>query len=183
MNPDTQAQPTADIPAKTASPARRVTSRTTASKATASKTAANKSPASKAAPAPVRQPAVQTGRSANPTKPVKPAKVVDMAPAVKPAKAAGADAARHQGSKQGKESKTAKPAKVKLIRDGFTMPETEFKLIDAVKQRAMGFKREVKKSEVLRAGLKALQGLSEPQLKALLDTLPIVKTGRPKKGH
>ena len=94
----------------------------------------------------------------------------------------GADSATQDGKRDGK-AKPQKSTKDKLVRDGFTMPESEFKLIDAVKQRALSFKRVVKKSEVLRAGLKALQGLSETQLKALLETLPTVKTGRPKKGH
>ena len=73
------------------------------------------------------------------------------------------------------------PKKEKLVRDSFSMPESDFKLISAVKKRALAFERVTKKSEVLRAGLKALQGLSETQLKALLETLPVIKTGRPKK--
>lgn len=80
----------------------------------------------------------------------------------------------------------AKPHKLqkeKLVRDSFTMPETEFAQIAAIKKRAMAFQREVKKSEVLRAGLRSLQGLSEPQLKSLLEALPVIKTGRPKKGR
>ncbi len=61
------------------------------------------------------------------------------------------------------------------------MPESDFKLIASVKQRALAFQHAVKKSEVLRAGLMALQGLSEAQLRALLENLPVIKTGRPKK--
>ena len=106
----------------------------------------------------------------------------DVAMEASPVKPAAAASSGKEKPKVGK-AKSAKAPKDKLVRDGFTMPESEFKLIDSVKQRAMAFKREVKKSEVLRAGLKALQGLSEPQLKALLETLPTLKTGRPKKGH
>jgi hypothetical protein len=61
------------------------------------------------------------------------------------------------------------------------MPEADFKLIAAVKQRALQFQHTAKKSEILRAGLVALQGLGEPQLRSLLENLPVVKTGRPKK--
>ena len=99
-------------------------------------------------------------------------------PSAAPAKA---PKAKHEAKKENKEPKAAKARKEKLVRDSFTMPEGEFKLIAAVKQRAMSFQREVKKSEVLRAGLMALQGLSEAQLRALLENLPVLKTGRPKK--
>jgi hypothetical protein len=61
------------------------------------------------------------------------------------------------------------------------MPESDFKLIAAVKQRALAFQHVAKKSEVLRAGLTALQGLTDAQLQALLEGLPVIKTGRPKK--
>lgn len=88
---------------------------------------------------------------------------------------------KHQTKKASKPPKPMKPRKEKLVRDSFTMPEGEFKLIAAIKQRAMSFQREVKKSEVLRAGLMALQELSESQLRALLESLPVLKTGRPKK--
>jgi len=73
------------------------------------------------------------------------------------------------------------PKKDKLVRDSFTMPESDFKLIAEIKRRALGMEKVVKKSEVLRAGLTALQTLPEAQLKALLDNLPVIKTGRPKK--
>lgn len=81
-----------------------------------------------------------------------------------------------------KGDKVAKaPKKDKLVRDSFTMPESDFKLIAEIKRRALGMEKVVKKSEVLRAGLTALQTLPEAQLKALLDNLPVIKTGRPKK--
>jgi len=78
-----------------------------------------------------------------------------------------------------------KPAKarVKLVRDGFTMPEADFSLIAELKQRALGAKREAKKSELLRAGLRVLAALDAKALLAALEQLEPVKTGRPKKGH
>lgn len=72
-----------------------------------------------------------------------------------------------------------KKAKQKLIRDSFTMPSSDFALIDQLKTRAIGFKRPVKKSELLRAGLQALASLSDAKLKSLLDGLTPLKPGRP----
>ncbi|MFY9477586.1 MAG: hypothetical protein WAQ08_07980 [Aquabacterium sp.] len=79
--------------------------------------------------------------------------------------------------------KAAAPKKVKhkLVRDSFTMPHDDFKLIDQLKERALGFKRPAKKSELLRAGLQALAGLSDAKLKAALDALAPLKPGRPRK--
>lgn len=79
--------------------------------------------------------------------------------------------------------KAAAPKKVKqkLVRDSFTMPHDDFKLIDQLKERALGFKRPAKKSELLRAGLQALAGLSDTKLKAALDALAPLKPGRPRK--
>ncbi len=79
----------------------------------------------------------------------------------------------------------AKPKKlrVKLVRDGFTMPQPDFDLIDMLKARTLEAKRATKKSELLRAGLHALAGLPPERLIALLAGLTAVKTGRPKKTH
>jgi hypothetical protein len=77
-------------------------------------------------------------------------------------------------------AKTAKPAKVKLIRDSFTMPSYDYDLIATLKSRALDSKAVLKKSELLRAGLHALSKLESKQLVALVSTLTVVKTGRPK---
>jgi hypothetical protein len=83
--------------------------------------------------------------------------------------------------------KAAAPAapkkRVRLVRDGFTMPEADFALIAVLKARALKAQREAKKSELLRAGLQALAALDERNLVAALGRLEPVKTGRPKKGH
>ena len=73
-----------------------------------------------------------------------------------------------------------KPEKVKRVRDSFTMPRADFDLIDQLKDRALGFKRPTKKSELLRAGLQVLQGLTDAQLLAALGALTPLKPGRPK---
>ncbi|HEX5374193.1 MAG TPA: hypothetical protein VFW84_15815, partial [Aquabacterium sp.] len=74
-----------------------------------------------------------------------------------------------------------KEGKVKIVRDSFTMPEADFALIDRIKLRAIEWKHPVKKSEVLRAALQALNALPDARVKALLSGLADIKKGRPKK--
>lgn len=81
--------------------------------------------------------------------------------------------------KAGRPDKAPK-VKAKLVRDSFTMPATDFELIAQLKDKALGFKRPTKKSELLRAGLQVLNGLSEARLKAALEALAPLKSGRPK---
>jgi hypothetical protein len=79
--------------------------------------------------------------------------------------------------------KTVKPAKVKkpkLVRDSFTIPKDEYVVIEALKTRAGKLGQAVKKSELLRAGIKALAAMSDIQFKAALSNVPTIKTGRPK---
>jgi hypothetical protein len=71
----------------------------------------------------------------------------------------------------------------KLVRDSFTMPEADFALIPALKERALKAQRATKKSELLRAGLQALAALDDKALIAALGKLEPVQTGRPKKGR
>lgn len=77
----------------------------------------------------------------------------------------------------------AKPPKLKakLVRDSFTMPASDFALISVLKERALGFRRPTKKSELLRAGLQALAGLNDTSLHTALNALAPLKPGRPKK--
>jgi len=74
-----------------------------------------------------------------------------------------------------------KPKKNKLVRDSFTIPKNEYVVIDSLKKRAIASGQAVKKSELLRAGIKALAAMSEIQFKAALSNVPPIKTGRPKK--
>ncbi len=86
-------------------------------------------------------------------------------------------------SKTAKPVKTVKPAKVKkpkLVRDSFTIPKDEYVVIDSLKVRAGKLGQAVKKSELLRAGVKALAAMSDIQFKAALSNVPTIKTGRPK---
>jgi hypothetical protein len=78
--------------------------------------------------------------------------------------------------------KPPKPPKVRLVRDSFTMPETDFALVAVLKARALGLGRAAKKSELLRAGLQLLSQQDAPGLLAALERLQPIKTGRPKRG-
>jgi hypothetical protein len=69
--------------------------------------------------------------------------------------------------------------KAKLVRDSFTIPKTEYAAIDGLKSRAVELGTSVKKSELLRAGLMALQALSDAAYKRVLAAVPALKTGRP----
>ena len=73
--------------------------------------------------------------------------------------------------------------RVKLVRDGFTMPEADYALLKELKNRLHEVRREAKKSELLRAGLQALALLDAKALAAALDRLEPVKTGRPRKSE
>lgn len=85
------------------------------------------------------------------------------------------DAPRPDAKKQKKEHKK------KVVRDSFTMPQNEYQKIAEIKAICLKARMHVKKSEVLRAGLKALAGLNATQLKRALSELEKIKTGRPKK--
>ena len=69
--------------------------------------------------------------------------------------------------------------KSKLVRDSFTIPKAEFVAIEDMKMRAIALGTSVKKSELLRAGLKLLQSLNDSDYKAALAAVPTLKTGRP----
>jgi DNA-binding transcriptional regulator YiaG len=77
--------------------------------------------------------------------------------------------------------KARKEAKVKVVRDSFTMPQSEYQKIEDLKEACLKTGLHVKKSEVLRAGLQALTALSVAQLKSALAKLDKIPTGRPKK--
>lgn len=79
------------------------------------------------------------------------------------------------------EKKTKKEHKVKVVRDSFTMPQSEYQKIAEIKAACLKAKMHVKKSEVLRAGLKLLAELNAVQLKRTLNSMEKIKTGRPKK--
>ncbi|MEO6322417.1 MAG: hypothetical protein ABIO73_17955 [Polaromonas sp.] len=69
--------------------------------------------------------------------------------------------------------------KPKLVRDSFTIPKAEYVVLDELKQRGAALAHPVKKSELLRAGIKILDTLSDAAFLKALAQVPAVKTGRP----
>ena len=76
--------------------------------------------------------------------------------------------------------KAPKVKKAKLVRDSFTIPKSEYEVIHTLKTRSQKMGHAVKKSELLRAGIKLLEALNDTAFKAALLQVPIIKTGRPK---
>lgn len=119
--------------------------------------------------------------------PSKAARAPAKSPAKPPLKTAAKAPVKAKLSPQAKTAvKTAvKPVKVekakkpKMIRDSFTIPKTEYVVIDALKERAGKLSRAAKKSELLRAGVKALAAMSDAAFLAALTAVPTIKTGRP----
>lgn len=82
---------------------------------------------------------------------------------------------------QPKVEKPAKAKKPKLVRDSFTIPKAEYTVLDDLKQRAGKLANAAKKSELIRAGVKALAAMSDAAFVAALKAVPAIKTGRPAK--
>jgi len=115
-------------------------------------------------PSPARRAATKTQALKAPSKRAAAAAAKKPAPPL-PSASAAADA--------------AKP-KHKLVRDSFTIPKSEYAVLDALKQRAARLTRPAKKSEILRAGIAALSAMADKAFLAVLGSVPSLKTGRPK---
>lgn len=74
-----------------------------------------------------------------------------------------------------------KAKKTKLIRDSFTIPESEYAALGEVKRACIRAGFEVKKSQLLRAGVALVRQMDVARLREVLDGLPTLKAGRPKK--
>ena len=89
-------------------------------------------------------------------------------------------AKRSEGkAEQGRLSKKPKPSKPKVIRDSFSLPKDDYKLIKDLQKRCLGLAQSVSKSELVRAGLHALVKMPDAELVKALGNLQKVKTGRP----
>lgn len=75
------------------------------------------------------------------------------------------------------------PKKTSVIRDSFTLPQEDYELIGMLQNRCLNLATNVNKSELMRAGLHALNNLSDRALLAVVADLTKVKTGRPKKSQ
>ena len=83
-------------------------------------------------------------------------------------------------------STAAKPVKlkvekVKMERDSFTMPKSEYAQFGVLKERLLKLGQPAKKSELLRAGIMQLTAMTDAALKATMTKVPTIKTGRPNK--
>jgi hypothetical protein len=137
----------------------------TSTRRTAPKTAPSRKPPAraarkKAAPAPAAESIQRAAAKAASPAPTKPAK---------PATAASQQA-------------PAEPKKLKLVRDSFTLPKVEYGVIDILKTRAARLARPAKKSEIVRAGLKALIAMSDADFLACVSSLPAAKPKGTAKG-
>ena len=74
-----------------------------------------------------------------------------------------------------------KVKKAKLVRDSFTMPETEYAALSEVKKACLKAGFEVKKSELLRIGVALVRKLALAVVKQELGALAPLKPGRPRK--
>lgn len=155
--------------AKTTSPAKPAAVKTVPAKPVASKPVATKKPAVKVA--------AKTPVAAK----IAIAKPIASKPAVsKPAVTKPAIKVVNKTT-AGAEKDKPKASKVKMERDSFTMPKEEYAQIATLKKRLEVVGQPAKKSELLRAGLKLLAAMDDAALKATLASVPVIKTGRPKK--
>jgi hypothetical protein len=83
-----------------------------------------------------------------------------------------------------KDSKKVKPKKkAKLVRDSFTMPESEYDLFAKLKKRCLAKGLSVTKSEVLRAALIRLAAQADDSVISAIKAVEVLKTGRPPKAQ
>ena len=80
-----------------------------------------------------------------------------------------------------KVDKLLKAKKPKLVRDSFTIPKLEYLTLEELKQRGSNLGNSIKKSELIRAGIKALAAMSNGDFLVALKAVPAIKTGRPAK--
>jgi hypothetical protein len=78
-------------------------------------------------------------------------------------------------------AKATKAKKPKMVRDSFTIPKPEYDVLNVLKLRAAKLGNPVKKTELIRAGVKAIAALSDAAFKQALLAVPSLKTGRPAK--
>jgi hypothetical protein len=140
---------------------------------------------------PVKTAAADVPQAAAPTvlaKPVLAKPVVAKPAARKPVvtKPAAAKPAAKVAPKSAPKAKpvVAKPIKAKkpnMVRDSFTMPKPEYVVMDALKLRAAKLTVSVKKTELLRAGIKSLAAMGDAAFISAVQAVPNLKTGRPAK--
>jgi hypothetical protein len=144
--------------------------------------------AAKAPAAPAKKPVRKAAKKIGTAKPAakKPVqKAVGQTAVKSAAKSATKPATKPSPKPKAKPAQQTTPdlklKKPKLVRDSFTFPKDEYQAIAGLKQKALGLKHSAKKSEILRAGLMLLNGLSDKAFLSALSKVPALKTGRPAK--
>jgi hypothetical protein len=115
------------------------------------------------APAAIAKPAAKPAKKVV-AKPVAVKKAVVAPKAAKVAVANGAD--------------VAKEKKIKRVHDSISIPKTEFLGLGEMKTRAGKLGVAVKKTELIRAGIKVLTALTDAAFVAAIRAVPNIKTGR-----
>ncbi|CCD30319.1 hypothetical protein CAGGBEG34_800002 [Candidatus Glomeribacter gigasporarum BEG34] len=75
---------------------------------------------------------------------------------------------------------SVKKRPLKVVRDTFSIPESDYLLLNKCKNRGIEFKCVVNKSEIVRAGLILLNKLPDEEFVKALKLVKKIKMGRPK---
>lgn len=168
-------------PLKAAAP-KTVTTKAAAPKAVMSKPVAAKPAAKKLT---VGQKPLTKQAAPQPAAAPKPATQPTAKKAGKPAarKASVATVAADAKAPKLKPNKAApqRAQKIKMVRDSFTFPADEHKRLVEMKKRLIALGTEVKKGELVRAGLDLLVAMDDAKLLKAVAGVERLKTGRPKK--
>lgn len=149
---------------------------------TAAQAAPKATPKATAQAAPKPVPVKKATAVKLPPKPtLKPASKPAAKPAAKTVAKPVAKAAAKPVKKAEPKKSDSKPLKVKMIRDSFTFPEADHSQLAALKKRVVALGQDVKKGELVRAGIALLTGMDNKALLATVATVDRLKTGRPKK--
>lgn len=137
-----------------------------------------KAAVAKAQPTPKAAPAAAP-KVPQKTKPAKKqAAAAAPVPAPKPLKKA--EPKKVEPKKAEAKKSDSKPPKIKMIRDSFTFPEADHSQLAALKKRVVELGRDVKKGELVRAGIAMLTAMDDQALQAAVSKVDRLKTGRPK---
>ncbi len=74
----------------------------------------------------------------------------------------------------------AEPPAPTVIRDTFSLPPTDYALLEQLRTRAISLGQVINKSEFVRAGLHALIDMPEPEFSQAIVKIEKIKLGRPK---
>jgi hypothetical protein len=172
------AAPLKIAPAKKVSakaPAKKLAARASKAPATATATATTKAAVKVALKTPAKTPVKTIAKPVTKSVTKSAAK-----PVLKPSTKAGVtESSKIRVPAKPKVEKQLKAKKPKLVRDSFTIPKAEYTVMDDLKQRATKLAFPIKKSELLRAGIKALAAMPDQAFLAALQAVPAIKTGRP----